>query len=63
MHEAGTEKFRIHRPPFVEDKIDCPNCGPGMPARLVIRGSATSGTIAACLGCRRLYPVEEAETR
>jgi hypothetical protein len=63
MHEAKTGEFRVHRPPFVDHRIECPTCGPDMPARLVIRESATRGTIAACLGCRRLYTVEEVDTR
>jgi hypothetical protein len=43
---------------FSDDQIDCPECGPGMTARLVIREANSGIAIVACLGCRKLYPAE-----
>jgi hypothetical protein len=43
---------------FPDDQIDCPECGPGMIARLVIRESSSGIAVASCVGCRKLYPVE-----
>jgi hypothetical protein len=43
---------------FDDDQIDCPECGPGMTARLVIRESSSGIVIVACVGCRNLYPAE-----
>jgi hypothetical protein len=59
---------RVTRPrtrplPFADGQIDFPNCGPSMTARLVIRGAGSGIAIAACLGCRQLYPVEFEERR
>jgi hypothetical protein len=47
---------RVRPLPFADGQIECPNCGPSMTARLVIRGAGSGIAIVACLGCRKLYP-------
>jgi hypothetical protein len=56
-------RHRTRPLPFADGQIDCPNCGPGMTARLVIREAGSGVAIAACVGCRQLYPVELEERR
>jgi hypothetical protein len=43
---------------FEDEQIDCPECGTVMTARLAIRESNSGIAIVACLGCRKVYPVE-----
>jgi hypothetical protein len=57
MQQSAT---RPHVRPLrlTDDQIDCPECGPGMTARLVIREANSGIAIVACLGCKKLYPAE-----
>jgi hypothetical protein len=43
---------------FDDDQINCPECGPGMIARLVIRESSSGIAIVSCVGCHHLYPAD-----
>jgi hypothetical protein len=54
---------RVRRLQFTDDQIDCPQCGPGTTARLVIREATSGIAVVSCLSCRRLYPAEMAGGR
>jgi hypothetical protein len=63
MPAYETNDTRVRSPQPAGGLIDCPDCGPGMPARALIREADSGVMIVACLGCRKLYLVHGVDWR
>jgi len=43
--------------------INCPDCGPDQPARVLVRGEDHRAVMVCCLGCDRFFRAEDVAWR